>query len=206
MISTSLCSSFSMGYWVPCFCASFSPSNVLKRTRPRWLSSELLRRVVCWRFTDIEEAASTTEMSVDFYQTTRRSNPMESHLYIRRLESVKSHTPNLNTQSHTHTHTHTHTGSDRPGTAVSRQRPRLDFYSDALQCGMQGAPRSLSSAGNSVHKPKSNHAWLLSHYAGIRGWLQPFDCVFSSLPADTSTSITGNERLDGRSFRLDTVK
>jgi hypothetical protein len=33
------------------------------------------------------------------------------------------------------------------------------FRSDALQCDMQGGPRSLSSAGNAVSISKSNHVW-----------------------------------------------
>jgi hypothetical protein len=55
------------------------------------LSSGLLRRVVWWKFTDVSEvlAASviqhspvdkgTSETSVNFYQTTRRNNPEDSH-------------------------------------------------------------------------------------------------------------------------------
>jgi hypothetical protein len=37
------------------------------------------------------EAASTSEMSVNFYQTTRRNNPEDSHLHTRRCENLKSH-------------------------------------------------------------------------------------------------------------------
>jgi hypothetical protein len=36
------------------------------------------------------EAASTSETSENFYQTTRRNNPQDSHLYTRRLENLKS--------------------------------------------------------------------------------------------------------------------
>jgi hypothetical protein len=32
------------------------------------------------------EAANTSETSVNFYQTTRRNNPEDSHLHIRRRE------------------------------------------------------------------------------------------------------------------------
>jgi hypothetical protein len=39
----------------------------------------------------MKEAASTSEMSVNFYQTTRRNNPEDSHLYIRRRENLKSY-------------------------------------------------------------------------------------------------------------------
>jgi hypothetical protein len=37
------------------------------------------------------EAASTSETSVNFYQTTRRNNSEYSHLHTRRRENLKSH-------------------------------------------------------------------------------------------------------------------
>jgi hypothetical protein len=37
------------------------------------------------------EAASTSETSVNFYQTTRRYNPEDSHLHARRSENHKSY-------------------------------------------------------------------------------------------------------------------
>jgi hypothetical protein len=37
------------------------------------------------------EAASTSETLVNFYQTTRRYNPEDSHLHTRRLENLKSY-------------------------------------------------------------------------------------------------------------------
>jgi hypothetical protein len=36
------------------------------------------------------EAASSSETSVNFYQTTRRNNPEDSHLHARRRENLKS--------------------------------------------------------------------------------------------------------------------
>jgi hypothetical protein len=36
------------------------------------------------------EAASTSETSVNFYQTTQRCNPEDSHLHTRRRENPKS--------------------------------------------------------------------------------------------------------------------
>jgi hypothetical protein len=36
------------------------------------------------------EAASTSETSVKFFQTTRRNNPEESHLHTRHRENLKS--------------------------------------------------------------------------------------------------------------------
>jgi hypothetical protein len=38
------------------------------------------------------EAASTSETSVSFYETTRRNIPEDSHLHTRNRESLKSHT------------------------------------------------------------------------------------------------------------------
>jgi hypothetical protein len=62
----------------------------------RWLSSGVQRRVVWWKFTNVSEvlaasiiwtiialmmeAARTSETMVNFYQTTRRYNPEDSHL------------------------------------------------------------------------------------------------------------------------------
>jgi hypothetical protein len=37
------------------------------------------------------EAASTSETSVNFCQTTRRNNPEDSHLHTRRRENLKFH-------------------------------------------------------------------------------------------------------------------
>jgi hypothetical protein len=37
------------------------------------------------------EAASTSEMSANFYQITRRNNPEYSHFRTRRRENLKSH-------------------------------------------------------------------------------------------------------------------
>jgi hypothetical protein len=37
------------------------------------------------------EATSTSETTVNFYQTTRRNNPEDSHRHTRRRENLKSH-------------------------------------------------------------------------------------------------------------------
>jgi hypothetical protein len=37
------------------------------------------------------EAASTSETLVNFYQTTRRYNPEDSHLHTRRRENLRSY-------------------------------------------------------------------------------------------------------------------
>jgi hypothetical protein len=37
------------------------------------------------------EIASTSEMSVNFYQTTRRQNPEDNHRHTRRRENLKFH-------------------------------------------------------------------------------------------------------------------
>jgi hypothetical protein len=66
-------------------------------------SSELLRRVVSWKFTNVSEvlaasiialvmeAARTSETLVNVYQTTRRYNPDDSHLHTHRRENLKSY-------------------------------------------------------------------------------------------------------------------
>jgi hypothetical protein len=43
----------------------------------------------------VMEAADTSEPSVNFYQTTGRNNPEDSHLHSRRRENLKSHNINL---------------------------------------------------------------------------------------------------------------
>jgi hypothetical protein len=40
------------------------------------------------------ETTSISETSVNFYQTTRRNNPEDSHLHSRRRENLKSHLQN----------------------------------------------------------------------------------------------------------------
>jgi hypothetical protein len=37
------------------------------------------------------QAANTSETSVNFYQTTRRNNPEDSHLHTRSRENLKSY-------------------------------------------------------------------------------------------------------------------
>jgi hypothetical protein len=39
----------------------------------------------------IRATSKPCEESVNFYQTTRRNNPEDSHLHIRRRENLKSH-------------------------------------------------------------------------------------------------------------------
>jgi hypothetical protein len=66
----------------------------------------LLRHVVWWKFTDVTELiaasiirvtskprapASTSETSVNFYQTTRHNNPQDSHVHTCRRENLKFH-------------------------------------------------------------------------------------------------------------------
>jgi hypothetical protein len=65
----------------------------------------MLRRVVRQKFTDVSEVfsasiiraiiANTSGTSVNFYQTTRRNIPEESHLHTRRRENLKSHKENF---------------------------------------------------------------------------------------------------------------
>jgi hypothetical protein len=45
------------------------------------------------------EAAKTSEKLVNFYQTTRRYNPEDSHLRIHRRENLKSYLFNISISS-----------------------------------------------------------------------------------------------------------
>jgi hypothetical protein len=45
---------------------------------------------VFWVVTLVIEAASTSEISVNFYQTKHHYNPEDSHLHTRRRENLKS--------------------------------------------------------------------------------------------------------------------
>jgi hypothetical protein len=55
----------------------------------------LLRRA-CKAIALMMEAASTSETSVNFYHTTRRSNPEDSNHHTRRRENLKFHKLTLN--------------------------------------------------------------------------------------------------------------
>jgi hypothetical protein len=50
----------------------------------------MLRRDI-WAIVLMMEAVSTSETSVNFYQTTRCNNPEDSDLLARRRENLKSH-------------------------------------------------------------------------------------------------------------------
>jgi hypothetical protein len=57
---------------------------------------KIINTVVFWDVSSIIRAialmmvaASTSETSVNFYQTTRRSNPEDSHIHTRRRENLK---------------------------------------------------------------------------------------------------------------------
>jgi hypothetical protein len=51
------------------------------------LATPIIRTIIALMM----EAASTSETSVNFYQTTQRNNPEDSHLHTRRRENLKSH-------------------------------------------------------------------------------------------------------------------
>jgi hypothetical protein len=44
-----------------------------------------------WNHPVMMEAVSSSETSVNIYQTTRHNIPEDSHLHIRRRENLKSH-------------------------------------------------------------------------------------------------------------------
>jgi hypothetical protein len=63
------------------------------------LTTATMKMAVFWIVTSCSlmmEAASTSETSVNFYQTTRRYNREDSHLHTRRRENLKSHNFTLN--------------------------------------------------------------------------------------------------------------
>jgi hypothetical protein len=50
---------------------------------------------ILWAMALVMEAVSTSETSVNFYETTRRNIPKDSHLHIRRCENLKSNFENI---------------------------------------------------------------------------------------------------------------
>jgi hypothetical protein len=54
-----------------------------------------LKMAVFWVVALMMEAASTSETSVNVYQTTRRYNPKDNHLHTSRRENLKSHSQAL---------------------------------------------------------------------------------------------------------------
>jgi hypothetical protein len=88
--------------WSHCLINSQSGIPVKQTASYRWPSSGLLRRVFSQKFTDVSElrwfialmmeSEGTSDTSVNFYQTTGRNNPEDSHLYTHRLENLKSDT------------------------------------------------------------------------------------------------------------------
>jgi hypothetical protein len=51
------------------------------------LAASIIRAII----TLMKEAGSTPETSVNFYQTTQRNNPEDSHLHMHHRENLKSH-------------------------------------------------------------------------------------------------------------------
>jgi hypothetical protein len=47
--------------------------------------------LAAFNITLMTDAASTSEMLVNFYQTTQRNNPADSHLHTRHNKNIKSH-------------------------------------------------------------------------------------------------------------------
>jgi hypothetical protein len=55
------------------------------------LTEASMKMAVSWVVALMMEAASTCETSINFYQTTQRNNPEDSHLNSRRRENLRSH-------------------------------------------------------------------------------------------------------------------
>jgi hypothetical protein len=62
-------------------------SEVLIASIIRAMTHDLERRVI----TLMMEEVSACETSVNFYDTTRRNNPKDSHLHTPRCKNLKSH-------------------------------------------------------------------------------------------------------------------
>jgi hypothetical protein len=56
---------------------------VQKHVRFEVLTAANMKMAVLWAIALMMEAASTSEMSVNFYQTTRRNSPEVSHLCVK---------------------------------------------------------------------------------------------------------------------------
>jgi hypothetical protein len=62
---------------------------------PTFTSTVHLKMAVFWVVAPCSlmmEAANTSETSVNFHQTTRRYNPEDSHIHVRRRKNLKSQT------------------------------------------------------------------------------------------------------------------
>jgi hypothetical protein len=55
---------------------------------------EIMKMAVFWAIALMMEAARTSETLVNFYQTTLRYNPEDSHLRTHRRENLKSYNGN----------------------------------------------------------------------------------------------------------------
>jgi hypothetical protein len=66
-----------------------------RKKLPNFVSAETLMvlaaSIIRAMITFMMEVASTSETSVNFYHTTRRNNPEDSHLHTRRRENLKCH-------------------------------------------------------------------------------------------------------------------
>jgi hypothetical protein len=64
------------------------------------------------------EAVNTSETSVNFYETTRRNIPEDSHLHIRHRENIKSHKMFLGLFKDAFSTPYTKVGAQIPGLTV----------------------------------------------------------------------------------------
>jgi hypothetical protein len=95
--------------------SSAADSHPAQEISLRWLPSRMLCHVVWQKFTDVSEvlassiirarialmmeATSTSEMLVNFYQTTQHNDSEHSHLHTRCNENLKSHKKFLGIES-----------------------------------------------------------------------------------------------------------
>jgi hypothetical protein len=51
----------------------------------------MLRRVVWYELTDVSKVLTASKTKVNFYETTRRNIPEDSHLHTRRRKNLEFH-------------------------------------------------------------------------------------------------------------------
>jgi hypothetical protein len=110
------------------------------------------------------EAASTSETSVNFYQTTRRNIPEDSHLHIRRSEKLKSHDVDI--------------ASSRGLKSTNRTTKNNQLFSVTLNLGAEGPWELVSDdeTGQQDDRPgvvsvRLHSAVHITHRYGIT-WFQ----------------------------------
>jgi formate hydrogenlyase subunit 3/multisubunit Na+/H+ antiporter MnhD subunit len=83
-----------LSYWLPGLARSQPHSPLVRPRFLHWLTDSYISNrfhVLGLLIALMMEAARTSETLVNFYQTTRRYNPEDSHLHTHRRENLKSY-------------------------------------------------------------------------------------------------------------------